>query len=190
MLFFLIPLAFTSDTSELFEFNKLWLTFILSIIIGLAWGTKMVIRRQFKIQRTPLDIPIVLFLISEIISTVFSLDTHISLWGYYSRFNGGLLSILSYVFLYYAFVSNLREEENEEKSKFDFKKIYLFGAGIAVFLIGLLISSQIKNPDLAGIPYQGISTLLTVLASFAVFMLAAPSGIIAALFMQFCLRQC
>ena len=178
LLFFLIPLAFTSDTSELFEFNKLWLTFIISIIIGLAWGTKMVIRKQFKIQRTPLDIPILLFLASEIISTIFSLDMHVSLWGYYSRFNGGLLSIISFIFLYYAFVTNLRESEKAEEPKFNFRKVYIFLGGFAVFIIGILISSQIKNPDLAGIPYQGLSTLLTVLAAFAVFMFAAPAGII------------
>jgi len=69
----------------------------------------MLIKRQFKIQRTPLDIPIILFLLSQVISTVFSLDRHISLWGYYSRFNGGLLSIITYIFLYYAFVSNFQE---------------------------------------------------------------------------------
>src|ERR1035437_3612036 len=144
LLFFLIPLAFTSDTSELFEFNKLWLTFGITIIIGLAWITKMVIRKEFKIQRTPLDIPILLFLISEVISSFLSLDMHVSLWGYYSRFNGGLLSIFSYVFLYYAFVSNLRDEakdlpagRQEKNIPFEFKKVYLFIAAIVVFAIGI-----------------------------------------------------
>jgi O-antigen ligase len=176
LLFFLIPLAFTSDTSELFEFNKLWLTFGITIVIGLAWVTKMIIRREFKIQRTPLDIPILLFLASQIISSIISLDMHVSLWGYYSRFNGGLFSIFFYVFLYYAFVTNLKDEVKEEKAKFEFKKVYLFVAAIAVFIIGLLVSSQVKNPDLAGIPYQAMATLITVFASFAVFMLAAPKG--------------
>jgi len=69
----------------------------------------MLIKKQFKIQRTPLDVPIVLFLLSMTISTIFSLDRHISLWGYYSRFNGGLLSIIAYIFLYYAFLSNFQE---------------------------------------------------------------------------------
>jgi putative inorganic carbon (hco3(-)) transporter len=185
LLFFLIPLTFTSDTSELFEFNKLWLTFGITIVIGLAWITKMVILKEIKIQRTPLDIPILLFLASQIISSFLSLDMHVSLWGYYSRFNGGLLSIFSYVFLYYAFVSNLKDEEKdlpagrqEKNNPFELRKIYLFIAGIIVFVIGLLVSSQIKNPDMAGIPYQGLATLATALSSFAVLMLAAPKGIL------------
>ncbi len=105
-LFLLVSLAFTSVTSELFEFNKMWLTFILTILILAAWATKMIIQKRIIIQKTPLDVPILLFLLSQIISTIFSLDSHTSLWGYYSRFNGGLLSIMSYIFLYYAFVSN------------------------------------------------------------------------------------
>jgi len=85
----------------------MWLTFALAIIIAASWFTKMILQRRVFIQRTPLDIPIVLFLLSQLISTIFSWDSHISIWGYYSRFNGGLLSTISYVFLYYSFLSNL-----------------------------------------------------------------------------------
>ena len=106
-IFLLVPLVFAGNTSELFEFNKMWLTFILTIIVGLAWGTKIILNKKFSIQRTPLDIPLLLFLLSQIISTIFSLDPHVSWWGYYSRFNGGLLSTICYVILYYALVSNL-----------------------------------------------------------------------------------
>jgi len=106
-LFLLVPLVFASNTSELFEFNKMWLTFILTIFIAGAWFTKVILEKKISIQRTPLDIPILLFLLSQIISSIFTLDGHISWWGYYSRFNGGLLSTITYIFLYYAFVSNL-----------------------------------------------------------------------------------
>ena len=178
LLFFLVPLAFTSDTSELFEFNKLWITFIITIVIAVAWISKMIIKREFRIQKTPLDIPIALFLISEIISTFISLDMHTSLWGYYSRFNGGLFSILSYVFLFYAFISNLKEEEAKKEQAFSFKKVYIFIAGIAVFFIGALISSTIKAGDISTPPFQMLSILTTALVSFAILMMAAPSGIV------------
>lgn len=108
-LFFLVPIVFTDKTSELFEFNKMWLTFGLTLVIAAAWISKMIVKKQFFIQKTPLDIPLALFVLSHIISTIHSLDPHVSLWGYYSRFNGGLLSILSFIFLYYAFVSNLNK---------------------------------------------------------------------------------
>ena len=105
-LLFFVPLFFTSNTSELFELNKMWLTWGLTVIIIGSWIIKMTVQREFVIQRTPLDIPILLFLLSQLISTIFSLDSRMSFWGYYSRFNGGFLSLLSYTLLYYAFVSN------------------------------------------------------------------------------------
>ena len=107
-IFLLVPLVFAGSPSELFEFPKMWLTFGLTIIIVTSWILKMILQKKIHIQRTPLDIPLLLFLASHIISTIYSLDPHVSLWGYYSRFNGGLLSMISYVFLYYAFVSNLQ----------------------------------------------------------------------------------
>ncbi len=120
LLFFLTPFMFASNTSELFEFNKMWTVYILTILIGASWLSKMVLAKDFRIQKTPLDFPILLFVLSQVIATVYSLDTHVSLWGYYSRFNGGLLSVLSYVTLYYAFVSNFIEtnESYERGTKF------------------------------------------------------------------------
>jgi tetratricopeptide (TPR) repeat protein len=107
-LFLLVPWAFWKDTSELFEMNKMWLTWAIAIFIGTGWTTRMILQKKISFQRTPLDIPIVLFLASQIISTIFSLDPHVSFWGYYSRFNGGLLSTFTYIFLYYAFLSNFQ----------------------------------------------------------------------------------
>ncbi|MBI4097939.1 MAG: O-antigen ligase family protein [Candidatus Levybacteria bacterium] len=105
-LFLLIPLVFAGNTSELFEFNKMWLTFGIAILIGFFWFSKMILSKEFIFRRTIFDIPILLFLISQVVSTIISLDPHVSLWGYYSRWNGGLLSTITYIFLFYAFISN------------------------------------------------------------------------------------
>ncbi len=104
-LFVLVPLILTSITSELFEFNKMMLTYALTVVIITAWFIKMVFKGRVKIKKTPLDVPLLLFLISQILSAIFSIDRHTSLWGYYSRFHQGLFSTLSYLLLFYAFVS-------------------------------------------------------------------------------------
>lgn len=82
------------------------LVYALTITIVTAWIIKMVKNQKLIISRTPLDIPLLLFLLSQVLATIFSIDKHTSIWGYYSRSNGGLLSITSYILLYYAFVSN------------------------------------------------------------------------------------
>src|SRR3990167_4285912 len=108
-LFLLVPLVVVGDTSELFEFNKMWVAFGLGIVIAASWAIKSILEGQIKIQKTPLDIPILLFFASQILSTIFSWDRHVSIWGYYTRFNGGLLSTILYIFLYYAFVNNFTQ---------------------------------------------------------------------------------
>lgn len=97
-----------------------------------SWLIKIIINRKFILKRTPLDLPLLLFLLSQIISTIFSIDSHVSIWGYYSRFNGGLLSTISYILLYYAFVSNFPKEK--------IKKILLvvLGSGFLVSIYGIL----------------------------------------------------
>ena len=111
LLFFIVPLVLTPYNYELFEYNKMMTVYFFTVLITGCWIVKMISNKEIKIARTPWDFPIFLFLISQIISTIFSIDRHVSIFGYYSRFNGGLLSTLSYILLYYAFVTNFPKEK-------------------------------------------------------------------------------
>jgi len=66
----------------------------------------MIVNKKIILKKTLLDIPIILFLLSQIISSIFSIDKSVSIFGYYGRFNGGLISIISYIILFYGFISN------------------------------------------------------------------------------------
>jgi len=107
LLFFLVPLIMTPWNYELFEFNKMLLVYFLTIIIISSWLVRIIIEKKFLFRRTFWDIPLIIFLLSQVLSFIFSIDRHTSLWGYYSRFNGGLLSIICFSLLYWAFVSNM-----------------------------------------------------------------------------------
>lgn len=106
ILFFLTPLILWPNTSEVFEFNKMMFVYLLTILIVSTWGIKSFVDKKIEIAKTPLDIPILLFLASQIISTIISINPHTSLWGFYSRFHGGLMSTVSYIALYYALVTH------------------------------------------------------------------------------------
>lgn len=95
------------STSELFEFNKILLIYATTILITFFWILKMIVNKKIILKKTPLDIPILIFLLSQLISTAISIDVNTSIFGYYGRFNGGLLSIICYMLLYYGFVSNM-----------------------------------------------------------------------------------
>lgn len=106
-LFVLVPLIWLPWTSELFEFNKLMLTYVIAILIGTTWAIKCILAKKIIFKRTILDIPLLFFLLSTFLSLLFSIDMHTSWYGYYSRWNGGLLSLFTYAFLYWAYVSNM-----------------------------------------------------------------------------------
>ena len=106
-LFILVPLILTPYNYELFEFNKMLTVYFFTIIITSAWLIKMILNKQVIFKKTPFTIPLLIFLTSQVISTILSIDIHTSIWGYYSRFHGGLLSTISYILLYFAYVSNM-----------------------------------------------------------------------------------
>jgi putative inorganic carbon (hco3(-)) transporter len=110
LLFALVPLLLTPWNYELFEYNKMMAVYAITTVITTAWIAKMLYEKQIRIHRTPLDIPILLFVGSQLISSIFSIDPHVSWIGYYSRFNGGMWSILSYALLYFACTSTFTDE--------------------------------------------------------------------------------
>ena len=111
VLIFFVPIVLWPYTSEVFEFNKMVLVYALTTLIAAFWAIRCVIERKFIFRRTILDIPLLIFFVSQTISTFISIDFYTSVFGYYSRFNGGLLSTLSYLILYWAFVSNIDGKE-------------------------------------------------------------------------------
>lgn len=136
LLFFLVPIIWLPVNSELFEFNKIILVYLLTIIIAGFWVLKSLSEKKFEIRRTPLDIPIALFLLTNILSTIFSLDQHTSIFGYYGRWHGGLLSTLAYIVIYYALLTH-----------FEKKQIIYYLA--TLFLSGLIISiyAVLQHPN-------------------------------------------
>lgn len=134
LLFFLVPLVLTPYNYELFEYNKMMLTYGLTAIIIGSFLIKSVVSGKIEIQRTPFDIPLMLFLLSQIFSTIFSIDKHTSLFGYYSRFHGGLFSTISYISLFYLMVSEFKKEIS-----FIYKCIYvMLASGFLVSIYAIL----------------------------------------------------
>ncbi len=131
LLFCLTPFVFTKFNSELFEYNKMMLVYLLTVITAGTWILRMISEKRLIWKRTILDIPLALFLISQLISTIISIDIHTSIWGYYSRSNGGLLSVISFIVLYFAFVSNF---ESKDVLKF-LKASVVAGAFVALYAI-------------------------------------------------------
>lgn len=126
-IFAVTPLVFTSLNHELFEYNKMMLVYFITSIIGGLWALRILWEKRLIYRHTWLAIPVLLFLAANILSTIYSIDPHTSFWGYYTRANGGLVSIICYSILYFGLVSNFQKKDN----------IYLLLAGLGG---GLLVS--------------------------------------------------
>ncbi len=135
---FLVPLVFTPKTFELFEFPKMILVYFLTILIVAAFLVKTVVTGKFNLKRTPLDLPILLYAISYTLSAIFSIDRYTSIFGYYTRFNGGLLSLICYIALYYVFVwemgpSFAKATEGKEKREKLIKLLLLSSLFVSIY---------------------------------------------------------
>ncbi|OGM37479.1 hypothetical protein A3F01_03475 [Candidatus Woesebacteria bacterium RIFCSPHIGHO2_12_FULL_38_11] len=132
LLLLLTPLVVFPKTSELFEFNKMILTYIFTVLIISLWIIRIIIEGKVIFRRSLLDIPLIVFLISQFLSTIVSVDYRTSLLGYYSRFHGGFMSSVSYSFVYWAYVSNMNRESTHKALKF------LFSSALIVSMWGIL----------------------------------------------------
>ncbi len=132
VLLFFVPIVLFPTTSELFEFNKTVLTYALTTIIVSLWLIRSIFAKRLIFRRSLLDIPILIFLAAQVLSTVTSIDLRTSIFGYYSRFNGGLLTSFSYALLYWAYVSNVNR-------KYNIKAMYvLIVSAVFVSIYGVL----------------------------------------------------
>ena len=113
VLFFVLPFIFFPGTSEAFEFNKIVGIYIFTVLIVSAWAIKSINQKKVIFRRSVLDIPLLFFLGSQALSAYFSIDPRTSIFGYYSRFNGGLLSLVSYALLYWAYTANMAKRDTE-----------------------------------------------------------------------------
>ncbi|MBU1752381.1 tetratricopeptide repeat protein [bacterium] len=72
--------------------------FTLICLIGLL--TKAILSKRLNLYHTLFDLPLCLFLITAVLSTVLSVCPYISFWGAYYRYEG-LISFINYALLFY-----------------------------------------------------------------------------------------
>lgn len=105
-LFFGLPLFFTGLTLQGLAFEKEMYFYFWLLIAIVSWVSKGVISGEMKIRKTPLDIPIAIFLVAYIASAVFSVDRWHSFWGAFGDPSRGVLSVVSLVVAYYLILSH------------------------------------------------------------------------------------
>lgn len=131
ILLFTLPFIFTWNNQELFEFNKMLFLFVMTVVLVSLWLLRMVFEQKLLFKRTPYDFFILAFLLSQVLATVFSIHFRTSVLGYYSRFNGSLLSFFAYTALFYLIINNI----SKKQLTIIFESILLAGFLVSLYAI-------------------------------------------------------
>lgn len=135
LLVFLVPIFFLPFSFEAYEFNKQYLLFFLVSLAFFAWLAKMIlVDKEIRFRRTPLDIPVLIFLLVAILSAIFSVDKSSSIFGFYGRFSNGLVGFLGLGVLYFLLTNNVKDVKGELKDVKGVLRVFL----ISVFFVILI----------------------------------------------------
>lgn len=91
------PLIHGNFTTEYFELPKMFFVYFLGSLTVFVFAIGVILGK-LKFKMPPALV--ILFLITQVVATVFSRYPYTAVWGYYSRLSGGLASTLIYIALF------------------------------------------------------------------------------------------
>jgi len=133
----IVPLYFNVYSSRVFEPDKITILRSIVLIMALAWlirtlgegvrGPRILTSapdgadpaqasqgRVSRIVRLPLLLPTLVLVAAYVVSTIFSVTPHISLWGSYQRLQG-TFTTFSYIVVFFMILQNLRRPEQLQR---------------------------------------------------------------------------
>ena len=111
---FVLPLAYSWNTYDHYIVPKLLVARLLVVGLLFLFIARALIARSLVLKRTPLDWPLLAFVASAVLSTVFAENLNVAVFGIYSRYDG-LLTILTYAALLWLAVQTLRGPADARK---------------------------------------------------------------------------
>ena len=111
LLVFLLPLFFLPWTVNSLEFNKQALLFFLVLISLIAWLAYILTSYKLEINKSFINIAVVLLVLATLLSTLFSLFRYGSFWGWPLPVAPSFLSLLGFVALYFIIANLFKKEE-------------------------------------------------------------------------------
>ena len=94
-----LPLVVSPATADAFFLPKLVAARLVVIALVLVLGVAAV-RGRLRIRRTPLDLPLAIFVVSALVSTLLATNRNLSIFGAYGRYEG-FLTVLLYALLFW-----------------------------------------------------------------------------------------
>ncbi len=170
---FLVPVFFLPITSEFYEFNKLILITVATLLMVILWIVKMLIAKKVEVIKSPLNIPIWLLVAVVVLSTIFSTHVISSVYGSFGRWFPSIFSLAVFVAFFYVVSCNASAKSTITKAV----AFFIFGVTIASLValfsyFGLFFTSR---PEFALLSFNPTGSVITiaVLASLATVLALA-----------------
>lgn len=107
---FIMPVIFLNNIYDIFGLTKTTAFRFFTYILLFAWLIKIIADGKLTLSKTWLYLPLGIFCISAVFSTIFSIDPLRSLYGEYKRYEG-LFTILSYVIFFFITLNLMHDKE-------------------------------------------------------------------------------
>lgn len=127
------PLLFLTQTTEFFDMPKLIFLVVSTILLLGLWIFSWIVKGKVVINRTPLDIPLLLLLAVVLVSTYFSATRYPAIYGNFPQVHGSAISWVVYILLYFVTVSHLTS-----LSKVKNFLLVLYGSAIIVAAVSVM----------------------------------------------------
>lgn len=108
---FLIPLSFLPNTVDEFVLPKLLLARLLVMVLAVVVAVGWLRQGAITWKRTALDLPLLAFIGSAVISAIFAVNGNVAIFGTYDRWEG-LLTITTYALLFWLAVQSMSGERD------------------------------------------------------------------------------
>ena len=109
---FLIPIFTLPFTSNVLDFQKQFLLFIITSLGFLFWAWGTLSEKKLVANRSPLHFFVAAFVAVALISSIFSLYSYGSLWGNPLPVAESFITVFSFALLYLLIVNNFKKEES------------------------------------------------------------------------------
>ncbi len=164
-----VPILYLPWTTEIRDFNKQNFIFFAMVLMLGVWIVKILTTRRSSWVKTSLDFILLAYLAIYLLSSLTSIDRVSSFLGYYGRFTGSFVSVLSFVVVYFLIVNNVRTQRAFEK----ITNFYLIGSGL-VLVYSLLQMLGLYVLPMAATHTRGFNPIgsLVSLALYAALSLA------------------
>lgn len=170
---FLMPVFFMATTSEFFEFNKLMLLTLATILLLLAWTYRIIETKKVGMTKSAMDLPLFLFTASIALSTIFSINKTTSIFGGQGRWFPSLFGVLVVYAFYYLVSGNLKNRFAIKTSILALISGITLSSFIAILSYYNIYIGSASYFRLANFSLTGSVTTTVVLAALATVMAIA-----------------